>query len=524
MRPSLATALVILGVVFGGAAQAPPRVEVRGLVRDAVTGRVIRGASVQIGQLYNSSDADGRFSIAGVSPGKQLLMVFREDYLLAGIRKPEPGHSPIFRDNGIKITVPTESPFEMDVYLSLAPHVSGTVVTVDGQPVEGLLVIAYRLIYDAFGERTLRGSRPAFSSMTDDRGEFAIVSLPPGEYVFRVEDTFSRRPVVPTYYPASLDFSKADSVHLRPGDDIRLRPLVLQNAPLLWLTLKVVDEAGDEIGVPTVNARRVGDVSGLVYRRIVGNTLRLTAGLYEVETGQTNSAPGATQAKLARTSIEIRDANVTLPITVVAGTKTTVRVLHEKQGALTPVGGVVVRLVPKDFIFPLQPFAGTTGADGTLSFAGIPQGSYGVTLPSYSENGDRGLPSDPPLKSLLQDVCMREIRQGDVSIAGDEVRIAGSSTTLTILLRDSTTRIEVTSAPPAPMRPLPLYLMIGNRFNGMPRQSRTRTAISNSSARCPGSIGFMPGPTSPGRLTEMTSSCPHIGIEVIPCESARAPL
>ena len=182
MRPSLATALII-GVVFGGAAQAPPGVEVRGIVRDAATGRPVRGASVQIGQLYNSSDADGRFSIAGVRPGNQLLMVFREDYLLAGIRKPEPGHSPIFRDNGIKISVPAESPFGMDVYLNLAPQVSGTVVNVDGQPVEGLQVTAYRLSYDAFGERTLVGSPPRFSGMTDDRGEFSI-SLAPGERFF----------------------------------------------------------------------------------------------------------------------------------------------------------------------------------------------------------------------------------------------------------------------------------------------------------------------------------------------------
>jgi hypothetical protein len=374
-------------------------------------------------------------------------MVFREDYLLAGIRRLEPRPGPIYRDEGISIVVPSESPFDMEVYMNLTPQASGVVVDAQGHPVEGIGVSAFRLGYDSSGERILiRMSRLGSSSTTDDRGEFAINTVPPGDYVFGVGSEFSRKTVVPTYYPSEAELSRAEVVRLRPGDDIRLRPVVLQNVPLLWLDVKVFDENGDEVGVPRVSVRRVGEEQGLTFGALGSRLMRLPAGFYTVEAAEFRSdetPAGIRPVKFARAAVEIRDADTTLRVVVTEGSTATVRILHDNGSALKPAPGVPVRLIPRGFGSTLlRPFTGTSGADGTFTAVNVPAGTYRVSLPLHSETGDRDLPNEDPVGSDLQNVCVRDIRQSDTAITGDEIRIGNTNSTVTVTLSDSTTRIQ----------------------------------------------------------------------------------
>ena len=402
-------------------------IEVRGTVRDAVTDKVLPRGSVQIGDKYSTADVDGRFTIAGVSSGRQLLTAFRESYLLAGIRKPPANQSSVYRDQGVSITVPTETPFEIVVYMYPAAAVSGTVIDSTGQPIEGAFVGAYRFVYDANGQRTL--SRPPGPSLagTDDRGEFTL-ALVPGEYILRVGNELgSRKSVVPTYYPSTMDFLRAETVTVRSGDDIRLRPLAVQNAPLFSFYARLFDETGTELSLPSVALRRKDEPESLATRLVATTLVKLPPASYDVEAGElarsSSTSTGITGARLVRTSVEIRDADLTIPITVPAGTKTTIHVLQQTGEDLKAIPQVQASLTPRDSLL-MQPINGTTDAKGSASFASVPAGPYRLRV-----NG-------------AGDLCLREVRQGDAAVPGEDVTISGTSMMLSAILRDPSTLVR----------------------------------------------------------------------------------
>jgi hypothetical protein len=303
--------------------------------------------------------------------------------------------------------------------------ISGTVIDSNGQPVEGVSVSAFRFVYDENGERTLAraGIWP-----TDDRGEFEM-SVAPGEYILRAgAETGSRKAVVPTFYPDALEFSKAATVTVRAGDEIRLRPLIVQNAPLLNLSARLVDQTGTELNLPRLAVWRKGDPGILATRNLATSFLKLPPGSYEVEAGETTmrsptSSPDIIGATLARTSIEVRDADVTLRITVPAGARTAIRALQEKEGALKAVPDVPTILAPRDS-FLLQPFNGKTDTTGSFTLTSVPAGSYRfrVTAPA--------------------NLCLQEIRQDDITIPGEDVHIRGSNMNISAIFHESTTSIQ----------------------------------------------------------------------------------
>jgi hypothetical protein len=70
----------------------------------------------------------------------------------------------------------------------------------------------------------------------------------------------------------------------------------------------------------------------------------------------------------------------------------------------------------------------------------MPKGSYRLRLPSLVEAGpgyiterDFATPSD---------ICLTEVLQDDAPVLGDEVEIGGSTTSVTLILRRSTTQIQ----------------------------------------------------------------------------------
>jgi hypothetical protein len=118
--------------------------------------------------------------------------------------------------------------------LENAPTIAGFLQDEFGEPVPKILVEALRRSYDARGNRTL--SRAA-SALTNDRGEYRIFWLDPGEYFLYAstpppENGEPPGPTVaPTYFPGVTDPIDSKSVRLDIGReveaDFRLRHSLL---------------------------------------------------------------------------------------------------------------------------------------------------------------------------------------------------------------------------------------------------------------------------------------------------------
>lgn len=116
-----------------------------------------------------------------------------------------------------------EAEVKQDLTIALPAHVfiSGRVLDEDGQPFAGALVEAMRAVFDQ-GRRTLVTIADA---TTDERGEFRLVGLSPGQYYVsafdpafaNVGDKNGQLFYSPTFYPGVVFPDEAARITLEPG-------------------------------------------------------------------------------------------------------------------------------------------------------------------------------------------------------------------------------------------------------------------------------------------------------------------
>src|SRR5262249_53160545 len=124
--------------------------------------------------------------------------------------------------------------------LDAAPTVAGWVQDQYGEAVPNVLVEALRRSYDTLGNR--RFTRAA-SAITNDRGEYRIFWVDPGDYFFfattRVPesgDTAPTRGVSPTYFPGVSDPADARPLRLNIGREVEGVNFQLRRAALTPVT------------------------------------------------------------------------------------------------------------------------------------------------------------------------------------------------------------------------------------------------------------------------------------------------
>ena len=117
-----------------------------------------------------------------------------------------------------------------NITLNLVPGstISGRVSAPNGQPAAGIAIEAVQSSYDRMGRHTLTSAK---SVNTDDRGEYRIFWLPPGDYYVRVATqrtgAFGGRggrgqtPArVSTYYPGTEIFEAASAISVHAEDAV----------------------------------------------------------------------------------------------------------------------------------------------------------------------------------------------------------------------------------------------------------------------------------------------------------------
>ncbi len=188
------------------------------------------------------TDAGGRFVIDGLAPGDYRITAFRNGFVRQGFGQNEPG------DPGAPVRLQAGRTFEASLQLTPAAVIVGRIVDGFGEPIPNAEVSAMSPPSNPDVQPALQ---PAASSSTDDRGEYRLFWLEPGEYI--VSATASRtdssslfamwtqaarsggsyRNVEPrtenmaAFYPGVPDRARAAPVRVRAGEeragvDIRL--------------------------------------------------------------------------------------------------------------------------------------------------------------------------------------------------------------------------------------------------------------------------------------------------------------
>ncbi len=229
-------------LAFHALAQSPPPSGViEGSVIDSATGEPIRKANVTLvaipivmgirtaggmlgGDLYDprmmpanrlanappallTTDANGRFR-AVLTPGRYDIRAERNGYM------PTPA--------GITTLslIPGETLKGITLKLTKQAIITGRVVDAEGEPLAGVRIQCLR--WTTMGQNGQRVLTPQSSSGTDDKGEYRIFGIPPGQYIVSADAS----PLMPQqtadayvthFAPGVTDFAKAQAVVLAPG-------------------------------------------------------------------------------------------------------------------------------------------------------------------------------------------------------------------------------------------------------------------------------------------------------------------
>ena len=199
---------------------------IRGRVVRADTGEPLRRVEVRVdewstrdlgGPAATMTDAEGRYELTQLPAGRYHLKARRGGYVEVAYGQ----RRPFERGRPLELG---ESAVLQNIDFALAPGavVTGRVVDETGEAVAHVSVSLARRRYIDGARRLVSES----SSSTDDRGEFRIFGVPPGDYVivatFDATDLGSRDRVryVPTYHPGTPVASEAQRVTVGPGQEV----------------------------------------------------------------------------------------------------------------------------------------------------------------------------------------------------------------------------------------------------------------------------------------------------------------
>lgn len=160
---------------------------------------------------------DGRFRLTGLpAAGNFLLRATATGYAPAGYGELPPATRPVFIALKAGQEVETAN-------IELSPEVvlAGMVQDEDGKPFAGAFIEALRAIYTE-GKRELIAVAEA---VTDDRGQFRLTQMPPGQYYVsafdpafaNVGDAVGQLFYSPTFYPSATTPEEATRITLDPG-------------------------------------------------------------------------------------------------------------------------------------------------------------------------------------------------------------------------------------------------------------------------------------------------------------------
>lgn len=184
------------------------------------------------------TDGSGAFVLKSVVPGRYTFFAEHTGYVSQQYRS-------LSAASGAVLALhPGQQVSDVLFRLILAAVVTGRVTDQDEEAMVGIQVMALRRptedeIEDEAGLAARRQDQllPAGSAQTDDRGQYRIFGLEPGDYYLKATESLQPNYLpageyfalqslgveyAPVYYPGVLQRSQAETVSLRPGDEAQV--------------------------------------------------------------------------------------------------------------------------------------------------------------------------------------------------------------------------------------------------------------------------------------------------------------
>ncbi len=251
---------------------------------------------------------------------------------------------------------------------------SGRVTDDAGEPAIGVQVQATRVSVEGL-RRTILGTTQAY---TDDRGEYRIHSLAPGNYLVAVPFTISTVPI-----------SLADAVgdmRTQAAYD-RTRELDLSGGPYWYRSVQRGARVGDvEVSLP--HSPRPPIASAADSNVLLANrTVFFPAAVTSTDATVFTLAPGQDQAGI---DFQLRAS----PAVRVSGTAT------GPAGPARNLGLHLIAMTPQGNLEPIETAAAATSDTGAFTFVGVPSGQYLLQMyrvPRELNVDDHQPPKERPL-------------------------------------------------------------------------------------------------------------------------------
>lgn len=394
---------------------------ISGRVLAADTGRPIKRARVIVsggGRPFSATtDDQGRYSLKGLPAASYNISALKAGFVDAvfGQRRAQRAGTPIQLADGQQLA-------NVDLKLPRGGVLTGVIVDEDGEPLPRTIVSAMRYQY-LRGERQLT---PAGFDQTDDRGQYRIFGLAPGDYyvtatpgggvenIIRnvVENAGIPLPVeatpeqstgyAPTYYPGVISTTSAAQLKVAAGQEVAGIDFQVQLVPLA--TVRGMVSGGNatvmlipEGGAPAIGGGRGGGRGGLgAFAELASGFLRggqmLRASTQPDGSFAIRNVPPGTYTIAARSEIGAGAAKTAVQPLMVSGDEVTV-VLNPAPGVT--LGGTITLesstgKLPQGFAgfrvnpVPLGPAAAlpraarsaTPDEQGNFSIADVMPGQY----------------------------------------------------------------------------------------------------------------------------------------------------
>ena len=345
-----------------------PKAEISGQVLDSATGQPLKKAWISARQVDRSphastavTDHDGHFLVKDIEPGRYTLSVQRNGYVTQTYGQKSPG------EQGMTIALsPGQKLTDIVVRLIQGGVISGRVVDEDSEPIVHVQVMALQFRYFQ-GRRRLM---PLGGAMSDDRGEYRIFGVRPGQVYVRAtlrgdfamnagagEVVDAAAPTEsssypPVFYPNVQDASQASALTIRGGDELHADfSMTPQHSYSVsgrvvggvqgtsgrgaWLMLMKRSEGEFTFG-PDINTM-AGEDNTFTFKQVL-------PGAYYLIAQQQADSSSAT----ARVEVDVRDSNVEgLAVSLSPKVEVTGRVVFENNANAKPTS-VHISLQPED--------------------------------------------------------------------------------------------------------------------------------------------------------------------------------
>jgi hypothetical protein len=499
----LTLSLLVLLASFSVAAQTPPTAAngtIEGVVVRAGTGEPLVGVSARLYLLNPApkptlsglllTDSSGRFSFRNLSPGQYSVDIRKYGHF------GEESWSKRFEfsaDTLISRAITVEAnKGPQNIIVSMIPggSISGTVVDENRQPAAGASVRLFRRSYDESGRPSRDDYYQGIESKAeaDDRGQYELFGLPPGEYF--VEAQFQRSIGGPTFYPNTREEKLALPVTVRSGEETRnINFTVFMTPPTSGVTIsgRIVGAVPQNSGPLQAIVLMARDEFGTTSTTYENEVRDRSGGRFEIRNvppGQYELFPEATDSQdrlhTGHVSITVRDSNISdLLVPVQPGVMLRGRIFLNGQPAPEYWAGkneqgdsenweanafeLATRNVPSEFVNTFRSPRTQNAPATEFEIANVPAGTY--TLRSRW-----GFPGDMYLEDIRLngrsvmdgfEVGAQPPGQLDFMIRTSSIQIYGD-------VRDSQGKIvdhgKVILAPPDERRTDPSYYYVGDIY------------------------------------------------------------